>query len=193
MNLVDELSLGEEQCSLRVSIIHIPEFITPGSITPGSITPESITPTNGSDVDSFVDLRNNINWKYEHYFKRHICCDIQSALYCRTVQRVLAQIQVEFKRRVVGLFANYYLNGNDYAPYHADKYGCDVVLVSFGATRTLRYKHNDTSQNTDFVLRSGDLLYIPEHVNLNYKHSLLKTAVVHDARISLLVFLESNE
>lgn len=107
-------------------------------------------------------------------WKCYICNDIQSALFCQTVQQVLAKIQVEFKRQVVGLFANYYLNGNDYAPYHADQYGCDVVLVSFGTTRTLRYKHNTTSQNTDFILQAGDLLFISEHVNQNYKHSLLR-------------------
>ena len=76
----------------------------------------------------------------------------------------------------MGAFINYYKNGDNFAPYHADKYGCDCVLISIGSNeRVLRYKHNKEKINIDYKLNSGDLIYIPDKVNKEWKHSLLKT------------------
>lgn len=91
---------------------------------------------------------------------------------------------------MTGAFLNYYENGDEYAPYHADKYGCDKCLLSLGTTRTLRHKDNETKENMDFVLNSGALLFIPNEVNHRYKHSLLKTKKVKEPRISIIVFFE---
>ena len=93
-------------------------------------------------------------------------------------------------RSVEGVFLNYYENGNDYAPYHADKYNCDTCLISLGETRILRYKHNTTGENTDYNLANGDLLFIPDEINNNYKHSLLKRTKITGSRISILLFFK---
>ena len=135
----------------------------------------------------FQIIHDQTEWSKIHYFKRHV------SHYEGTIpsfNRVLLDIETQFARHVTGAFLNYYEDGQEYAPYHADKYECDTCLLSLGATRTLRYKDNVTKVNTDFVLNSGDLLFIPNDVNDQYKHSLLKTKKVDKARISILVFLE---
>lgn len=129
----------------------------------------------------------NTPWEKINYFKRSIS-HYQGNI--NELNIVLMNIEKQLSKKVTGAFLNYYEDGNDYAPYHADKYNCDTCLLSLGTTRTLRYKENTTKENTDFVLNSGDLLFIPNEVNNNYKHSLLKTKKVTSSRISILIFLE---
>jgi alkylated DNA repair dioxygenase AlkB len=154
------------------TIIHIPKFIPDNECGP-----------------ILLDLRDNVPWQYVHYFKRHVA-HYGPEMAVPSARQIMNQVQTQFGRRVQGMFFNYYLNGDDYAPFHADKYGCDVVLLSFGVDRILRYKHNQSGQNTDFVLQTGDLIFIPDQVNNEYKHSLLKRIKVVEPRISVLVFLE---
>jgi alkylated DNA repair dioxygenase AlkB len=135
----------------------------------------------------FNIILQETSWTKIDYFKRHIS-HYQYNIHKLNI--ILLDIEKQFSRKVSGAFLNYYEDGNEYAPYHADKYNCDTCLISFGTTRTLRYKENTTKENIDYILNSGDLLFIPNEINNNYKHSLLKTKKVNKARISILVFLE---
>lgn len=142
-------------------------------------------------LDNSEELFNIIyqqtTWNKINYFKRHIS---HYQYNINELNIVLLNIEIQFSKTVTGAFLNYYEDGNEYAPYHADKYNCDTCLISLGTTRTLRYKENTTKQNTDYILNSGDLLFIPNEINNNFKHSLLQTKKVNKARISILVFLE---
>jgi len=135
----------------------------------------------------FNIILQETSWTKIDYFKRHVS-HYQYNIHKLNI--ILLDIEKQFSRKVSGAFLNYYEDGNEYAPYHADKYNCDTCLISFGTTRTLRYKENTTKENIDYILHSGDLLFIPNEINNNYKHSLLKTKKVNKARISILVFLE---
>lgn len=153
------------------SIIHIPLFLE-----------------NTDKADKLFNIiLQQIQWTKTDYFKRHTA---HYEFNINELNIVLADIEKQLKRNVAGVFLNYYVNGDEYAPYHADKYDCDTCLISLGTTRTLRYKKNTTKENTDFVLNSGDLLFVPNEINNNYKHSLLKTKKINNSRISILVFLE---
>lgn len=146
----------------------------------------------------FQVLQNAISWNKLNYFKRsvshyegnvpqlnEIILQVQN-----NFQGTAAREQSSLGRNVEGVFLNYYENGNDYAPYHADKYNCDTCLISLGETRILRYKHNTTGENTDYNLANGDLLFIPDEINNNYKHSLLKRTKITGSRISILLFFK---
>lgn len=134
----------------------------------------------------FEALKLGIPWRKVPFFKRHVFhYDFSSD----AVNRIISQVKVNLGRDVKGAFLNYYENGNEYAPFHADKYESDSVLISFGTSRILRFKHNTTKENTDFVLDSGDYLYVPDCVNNDYKHSLLKRTKITEGRISILIFL----
>jgi alkylated DNA repair dioxygenase AlkB len=146
------------------------------------------TPLFLENADKLLNLiLQQTSWTKINYFKRHIS---RYQYNINKLNIILLDIEKQFSRKVVGAFLNYYENGNEYAPYHADKYNCDTCLISLGTTRTLRYKENTTKKNIDYILKSGDLLFIPNETNNNYKHSLLQTKKVDKARISILVFLE---
>ena len=77
----------------------------------------------------FANLRDTIKWERVEYFKRkinHYRPDSDE------LNRVLCKVQQIFDRPIMGAFLNFYESGNDYAPYHADKYGTDCVLISLG-------------------------------------------------------------
>lgn len=133
----------------------------------------------------FQILLNTVVWEKVHYFKRHVS---HYEFNVPMLNEILHNMQLQFSKKVSGAFLNYYEDGNEYAPYHADQYHCDSCLLSLGTTRTLRYKENNTKENTDYVLQNGDLLFVPDAINATYKHSLLQTKKVHDPRISILVF-----
>jgi len=135
----------------------------------------------------FNIIHQQTSWNKLNYFKRHIS---HYEYNINKLNIILLDIEKQFLKKVTGAFLNYYEDGDEYAPYHSDKYNCDTCLISLGATRTLRYKENTTKKNTDYILNSGDLLFIPNEINNNYKHSLLKTKKVNKPRISILVFLE---
>ncbi len=135
----------------------------------------------------FQVLQNAISWNKMNYFKRSISHYEGNV---PQLNEIILQVQNNFERSVEGVFLNYYENGNDYAPYHADKYNCDTCLISLGETRILRYKHNTTGDNTDYNLANGDLLFIPDEINNNYKHSLLKRTKISGSRISMLIFFK---
>lgn len=135
----------------------------------------------------FKILENNIKWNKINYFKRHVH---HYDLSLEELNELIVIISNTYSRKIMGVFCNFYADGNEYAPYHADKYNCDTCLVSLGVERTLRFKNNDTKLNTDFILKNGDLLFMPDDINNNYKHSLLKRTKINEPRISLLFFLE---
>ena len=149
-------------------IIHIPKFIE-------------------DEENIFNDILSAVNWSKSNYFKRHVSHYENNI---PKINEIIINIERSFLRKVIGVFINYYKDGNEYAPYHSDKYNCDTCLVSFGVSRVLRYKKNSTNETTDFVLDSGDLLFIPDEVNKYYKHSLLKRTKIDKSRISILFFLQ---
>jgi alkylated DNA repair dioxygenase AlkB len=151
-------------------IIYIPNFI------------------ENDNLQIYNSIYNKTKWNKINYFKRsvsHYDGNIDE------INNIIIKIQETFGKNVISAFLNYYENGNDYAPYHSDNYGCDACLVSFGTSRILRYKENSTKINTDFILNEGDLLFIPDEINNNYKHSLLKRTKINSPRISILFFLHN--
>lgn len=154
------------------TIIHIPNYVD-----------------SNNTSNLFNAIYSQTNWNKLNYFKRsvsHYDGNIDE------LNEIILQIEENFNKMVNSAFLNYYENGNDYAPYHSDNYGCDVCLLSLGTSRILRYKENKTKQNTDFILHDGDLLYIPNELNKTYKHSLLKRTKIESSRISILFFLKKK-
>jgi alkylated DNA repair dioxygenase AlkB len=150
-------------------IIHIPQFV------------------DATKADAlFNTVLNSTSWENINYFKRnvsHYKGDLPE------LNELITTIEKAYSRQIVGAFMNLYRDGNEYAPYHADKYDCDCCLFSLGTMRILRYKHNiNKNEQIDYELNNGDLLFIPDIVNENYKHSLLKRTKVKDPRISILFF-----
>jgi len=86
--------------------------------------------------------------------------------------------------------ANWYRNGSDRMGWHADNepelgVNPSVAILSFGASRDLRLRHNDNRKNTLSVrLNQGDLLVMTGATQHYWQHSLPARARAKD-RISL--------
>lgn len=164
--------VGNNKQQIMSNIVHIPSFIS----------------KQQSEL-IYNELLTTIEWEKSTYFKHNFAHYELNGL-SKELNVLLWCVQCSLHKTVVSAFLNYYETGNDYAPYHADKYGCDTCLVSLGTTRTLRYKHNDTKLNTDYVLNDGDILIVPNETNNDYKHSLLKRTKLSTGRISILILLQ---
>lgn len=139
--------------------------------------------------DIYQNLQTELEWNYHNYFKRHFCHYQEGS---PTLDKVLDHLEKYKNVQVLGVFANYYKDGNEYAPYHKDKYGCTVASISFGADRDFYFKHDKTGERIHYPLSNGDLLIFGEKVNDNYKHSVPKRANVDKGRICLTIFIKKS-
>ena len=88
------------------------------------------------------------------------------------------------------MFLNYYQDGSDYCPYHADVYNCDTITLSLGATRDFLVKENGKgTKASKYTLTTGDLYYMPHSIHKTYKHSIPVRKGVSEGRISILFFV----
>ena len=109
------------------------------------------------------------------------------------LEGIIVQIQQIFQVNIKGVFLNWYKNGQDYCPYHSDKYNCDVFTISLGQTRDLLIKYNGPGKAEKFTLNSGDLYYMSNEMQLTHKHSIpIRKNVIGD-RISIVFFARKNQ
>lgn len=88
-----------------------------------------------------------------------------------------------------GVFMNNYINGEDYCPYHKDRYESDVYTVSLGSSRDLLIKEDGSKSPAEKIsLDSGDLYFMSKELNDSHKHSVPVRKNVKRPRISLVFF-----
>lgn len=98
-------------------------------------------------------------------------------------------IQQRFQTNVKGIFLNWYKDGNDYCPYHSDRYGTNVYTISLGGTRDLLIKQNGRGTRAEkFTLKSGDLYFMSNKMQSTHKHSIPKRKKVNSERMSVVFF-----
>lgn len=97
--------------------------------------------------------------------------------YVSFITGCMSQLDINSEYAVLGIYANYYRDGNDCAPTHSHQ-GQTQLVVSFGASRKLIVK------DKTFVMNSGDLIIFgPE------PHSVPQQPEVTEPRISLATFM----
>lgn len=85
---------------------------------------------------------------------------------------------------------NYYPDGNDGMGWHADneksivENSC-IASLSLGASRIFRVKHQSSNLQLDIPLQNGQLITMSGSFQKHWKHTLLKTKKVKEARINL--------
>lgn len=142
----------------------------------------------------FTMLSFKLPWKRQlingkDYFHRSIYrYDLNQNI--EEMDELINVIEQNIYRKVEGVFCNLYKNGSDYAPYHRDDYGCDIVSLSLGATRKFYFKNDETKIVKEYQLKNGDLFYFPLEINKNYKHSIPVQKNIIEPRINITCFLE---
>lgn len=138
------------------------------------------------------DLIETIPWNEKtKYFGRMYS---HNALDSVIVNHVINQIEHKIKINnqaieVLGVFANYYRDGNDKTGFHTDQYGYHVLTCSFGGTRPFQFKKKgETKVSHKYLLEHGDVFFFDDYVNHNYMHAIPVSKMYNQPRVSLLLF-----
>ena len=102
---------------------------------------------------------------------------------CKTIEQVLGFLPNN-------CLMNYYPNGNSTMGFHSDSSeelldDTGVAILSLGSDRHIWYRSKQHKQiKLSYLLKSGALLYMDDHVQQDWTHAILKEADI-GARISL--------
>ena len=91
---------------------------------------------------------------------------------------------------------NIYKNGNEWKPYHHDKFHEKKnterkhlsVTASFGETREVSFQNCKTKTSISISVDDGSVYTIGQNVNKLWKHSLKKSNKKDDSRISIVAW-----
>lgn len=103
-----------------------------------------------------------------------------------------SQIEKHFSINIIGIFCNYYKDGNNFCPYHKDSYGTNVYTLTLceeGGEREILIKSDiKGSKATSYKIENGDLYVLTESLNSTHKHSIPKRKNITKGRISIVFF-----
>jgi alkylated DNA repair dioxygenase AlkB len=107
-----------------------------------------------------------------------------------TLEKLLENVEQATKSKFNCILINLYRDGSDSNGWHADnekELGPNPIIasLSFGATRRFDLRNNLTTEKYSINLNSGDLLWMDNRIQNNYKHQIAKTKKVSEPRINL--------
>jgi alkylated DNA repair dioxygenase AlkB len=108
------------------------------------------------------------------------------------------EVEAACQHRFNSVLANLYRNGRDSMGCHADdekELGENPLIasLSFGAQRTLRFRHARLGHKLDVPLAHGDFLIMAGELQHHWKHELPKTRKSNLPRINLTFRLIASE
>jgi alkylated DNA repair dioxygenase AlkB len=107
-----------------------------------------------------------------------------------TLQNLLEKVELATNSKFNCVLINLYRDGSDGNGWHADnekELGPNPVIasLSFGTTRRFDLRNKITKEKFSIDLNSGDLLWMDDRIQNNYKHQIAKTKKVIKPRINL--------
>lgn len=95
------------------------------------------------------------------------------------------------KCEVVGIFGNFYPDGAASLPRHQDKYGYDIVSLSFGESRRFHFakSYKGSIIKPSFELSDGDMFIFKKEMNDSYYHGINSQNKTKGLRINLTCFV----
>lgn len=97
------------------------------------------------------------------------------------LQNILDKLETTLGFRPTNCLLNYYLNGESKMGFHSDQIDIlekhtGVAIVSVGEPRILRFKEiTDHSNQHDYLLENGSLIYMDQDVQKQWLHAIPKT------------------
>jgi len=156
--------------------------------------PEFLNPEEAQELfDCLYETAKWQTWKYSPNSRK--IAHFESYNLPRKLREVIQRIESEYQVPIMRqAFANLYRDGNDYCPYHSDRYGVDSFTISLGTTRDfcIRAKHS-AHDIRKISLNSGDLFIIKKELHDSYNHAIYQSKRVKEPRISVLLFVDQLE
>lgn len=150
---------------------------------------------DGNDYHLFDSLKNDlinqsdntiVQWNNH---KKHGSPDF-SATFNDIVNRMAKHFNVD----VLTTRLNYYENGRDWKTFHHDrnafnkKYGNFTMGASFGSTRALDFKHEESDTIFSFPQNNGDVFAFNDEINKKFVHGIPKANNNVGERISIIAW-----
>ncbi len=130
---------------------------------------------------------------YGHHDNDYTYSGIKQSINSWTPELLEIKNRIETKSniRFTSVLLNYYRNGNDHVSWHRDnekvlKANPVIGSVSFGATRTFRFRHVDNKKLIRSIdLSHGTYLLMKGETQHKWEHQVPKTTKVKAPRINL--------
>lgn len=143
------------------------------------------------DRTIFNKLKNEINNSdckqvmWSKHFK------YENPTFLPTFNNIIGQMAKHFNVQVCNTRLNYYKDHTCYKPFHKDSHvGKEnfTMGVSFGNTRALEFKHENTGRKFRFPQHNGDIFCFDSQVNQVFFHGVPKTNKRVGERFSLIAW-----
>ncbi|KAF3883803.1 MULTISPECIES: alpha-ketoglutarate-dependent dioxygenase AlkB [Nostocales] len=93
---------------------------------------------------------------------------------------VIDRLEKRFGFRPNNCLANYYPNGDSVMGFHSDSLdelieATGISIISLGAERIITFQNKqDKSNEHNYLLKSGSLIFMPQETQRYWKHGILK-------------------
>lgn len=140
-------------------------------------------------------LYREIKWKEFRTLGRLVSYQVNersktTAIYGAWIELLYKRI-LDLQVKVIGAFANLYLDGTVPLPAHRDQYHKWIIGLSFGETRTQDFIPDDQkAEIVSFEMDSGDFFVFSPDVNNRYQHRILPDTKQKGRRINLTFFVD---
>lgn len=131
----------------------------------------------------YYTLLNNFQWTDGIKNTRKAChykigtWDLLDELIYNSIKQLYDQSEHEI---ILGIYMNYYRDGNDYTPSHTHPKQKQVI-ISLGATRILQIG------SKEYKMKNGDIACFGSS-----SHGIAKDPLCKDGRISIAIFLDNG-
>lgn len=135
-----------------------------------------------------------IAWYADQNYPYHYSGSLKKAhVWPPALWRLKQYIEQRVGRSFNSCLANLYAHGQQGMGWHSDNEaslnaaGQETVIasLSLGATRKMRFKHNQTGEVVELMLQSGQLIVMRGATQQHWKHQISKTTKVLTPRINL--------
>jgi hypothetical protein len=100
---------------------------------------------------------------------------------CRSVEK-------RFDGTVSAVYCNRFCDSTHRIDWHADKYGQHIFVLTLGSSRVLEFRNNKTDKIESLCPTSGDLYFMPLHINTTHMHRVLPGD--NGTRLSFVFFFD---
>lgn len=106
------------------------------------------------------------------------------------LEEIIRLIERQYHTTVSVVWCNLFQGGNHYIDWHQDQYGEHLFVLSFGATRSVVFRHKKTKESKEHSCKHGDLYYFAPSWDKTHEHCIPKDETVKDQRISFAIFCQ---
>ena len=106
------------------------------------------------------------------------------------LEELVGRIEREFRTRASVVWCNLFESGKHYIDWHQDQYGEHLFVPSFGATRSVVFRHKKTKEVKEYACKHGDLYYFCPEWDNTHEHCIPMDESVQNRRVSFAIFTQ---